>query len=204
MSVWIKICGLTQETGVDAAIEAEVDAVGFVFAPSPRQVPPARARALAGRIPSRIARVAVMLHPSQALLDQVLAEFSPDLMQADLVDFEDLVVPDELGRLPVLRSGSPVPPRPPECVLYEGARSGTGETADWGDASALARRSRLILAGCLSAANVAAALATVRPFGVDVSTGVEVSPGVKSRERILEFAAIARTAGSPRSNGETG
>jgi phosphoribosylanthranilate isomerase len=79
-------------------------------------------------------------------------------------------------------------------VLFEGPRSGTGKVADWSTARALARNRELILAGGLSPANVAEAIASVRPFGVDVSSGVEEAPGQKSRALIGSFVATARAA----------
>jgi phosphoribosylanthranilate isomerase len=79
-------------------------------------------------------------------------------------------------------------------VLFEGPTSGTGIPTDWQTAHAMARRTELILAGGLSPANVAAAIAEVRPFGVDVSSGVESRPGIKSTEKIASFVRRARAA----------
>jgi phosphoribosylanthranilate isomerase len=79
-------------------------------------------------------------------------------------------------------------------MLFEGARSGSGEAADWQAAARLALRCELILAGGLTAHNVGAALRAVRPYGVDVSSGVESSPGRKSAQKIAEFVAAARVA----------
>jgi phosphoribosylanthranilate isomerase len=79
-------------------------------------------------------------------------------------------------------------------MLFEGPSSGIGELADWGRASELARQTDLILAGGLSAQNVAEAIHAVRPFGVDVSSGVEEVPGIKDPEKIYEFVRAARGA----------
>jgi phosphoribosylanthranilate isomerase len=79
-------------------------------------------------------------------------------------------------------------------MLYEGARSGTGTAADWDQAARLARTTELILAGGLNARNVAIAIRAVRPFGVDVSSGVESAPGHKSPEKIADFVEAARAA----------
>jgi phosphoribosylanthranilate isomerase len=81
-----------------------------------------------------------------------------------------------------------LPPR----LLFEGATSGAGIPCDWTAAHRVARRTQLVLAGGLNPANVAAAIAAVRPFGVDVSTGVEVRPGVKSPTEIANFVRAAR------------
>jgi phosphoribosylanthranilate isomerase len=82
----------------------------------------------------------------------------------------------------------------PERVLYEGALSGTGRTADWARAYALAKRTEILLAGGLNPDNVADAIRIVRPWGVDVSSGVESTPGTKSSSKITDFVAAARAA----------
>jgi len=184
---------MTTAEGVDAAVAAGVDAVGFVFfAQSKRFVSPERAAQLAARVPKHILKVAVFLHPSQAELDAVLKGFRPDVVQTDHEDLGHLAVAPGIGVLPVLRSGGELPAVLPKRVLYEGPVSGTGTTADWTSALALARRCEVILAGGLTPANVADAVRIVAPFGVDVSSGVEQSPGIKDPERIAEFVRAAR------------
>ncbi len=192
--MWVKVCGMTAEVAVHTAVSAGVDAVGFVFAPSKRQVSAARAAQLAAAVPAHVARVAVMLHPSQALVDEVLSVFKPDVLQTDWEDLAGLQLPGELTLLPVLRAGCELPGVLPKRFLFEGPVSGTGETADWTHAAALAGRGELILAGGLNPANVAAAIKAVRPYGVDVSSGVEASPGVKDPQKIIEFVRAARAA----------
>jgi phosphoribosylanthranilate isomerase len=195
VSLLVKICGLSDEAGVEAAVAAGADAVGFVFhAASPRSLTPRRARELAAAVPAGVRRVAVTLHPAPALVAGVLAEFLPDAWQTDAVDFDTLALPPSVERWPVLRAGSARPEPLPPRFLFEGARSGRGEVADWSEAASLARAGELILGGGLSAGNVAAAVRRVRPFGVDVSSGVEAAPGRKDPARILEFVAAAREA----------
>ena len=82
----------------------------------------------------------------------------------------------------------------PRRVLFEGPRSGSGAVSDWNAARDLARRTQLVLAGGLNAGNVAAAIAAVRPFGVDVSSGVELEPGIKNPLEIAGFVRAARAA----------
>jgi phosphoribosylanthranilate isomerase len=192
--MWMKICGMTDQDAVDAALAAGVDALGFVFSPSVRRLEPAQALQLAARARGRAAVIAVTLHPPQPLIDEIVRVFSPDALQADQSDFERLRLPQALARLPVLRAesaeGSVLPPR----MLFEGAHSGSGEAADWQAAARLARRTELILAGGLTAHNVGAAMRAVRPYGVDVSSGVESAPGRKSMQKIAEFVAAARAA----------
>ena len=204
MAIWVKICGLTTPDAVEAAVAAGADAVGFVFAPSKRQVTAAQAAQLAQGLPRRIPRVAVMLHPTQSQLDEVWSTFRPDVVQTDVEDFETLRVPMGLAVMPVVRTGVGLKPdlRDPvgralarhKRILFEGPVSGIGHTSDWHGAAQLARSTQLVLAGGLNATNVADAIAAVRPFGVDVSSGVESSPGVKDPTRIHEFVRRARAA----------
>jgi phosphoribosylanthranilate isomerase len=199
--MWVKVCGLTTLEAVHTAMDASVDAVGFVFAPSKRQVHAAQAAQLARDVPKHIARIAVMLHPAQSLVDEVIEVFKPDVLQTDWQDFEYLQVPQRLMRLPVLRAGKSLPAILPARFLFEGAISGTGETADWLQAAQLARQGELILAGGLSPANVRAAIHAVKPFGVDVSSGVERAPGVKDAQKIIEFVATCRSGLNPPHDG---
>lgn len=192
--MWIKICGLTTPDAVRAALEAGVDAMGFVFSPSPRQLPPQTAAALARPARGRTLCVAVFAAPSQAEVDGVLEHFRPDLLQADAASLAGLRLPSALDLLPVYRSDAATPARVPPRLLFEGARSGTGTQADWLRANALARTTRLVLAGGLSADNVEAAIGFVRPHGVDVSSGVEQQRGVKSPVEIQRFVTAARAA----------
>lgn len=194
MSLFVKICGITDQTGLEAAIEAGADAVGLVFhAPSPRNVTPALAAALAARLPQSMTSVAVTLHPDQRLADEVLAALRPDAWQSDAADFASVDVPAAVQRWPVYRGGEP-PQSPPPRLLFEGARSGAGQVADWSLAGAWARTTQLILGGGLTPENVAAAVRAVRPFGVDVSSGVESAPGRKDPCRVRQFVAAARAA----------
>jgi phosphoribosylanthranilate isomerase len=195
MSLLVKICGVTTQEGIDAAVESGADAIGFVFhAPSSRNLQPARAAALAALLPVQLLRVAVTLHPSQALVDSVLAAFEPDVWQSDAGDFEHLRLPSQLQCWPVWRSGGALPQERPGRFLYEAPASGAGTLADWETAAALAREGELILGGGLDAHNVASAVALVRPFGVDVSTGVERAAGQKDAALIRQFIAAARAA----------
>ncbi len=192
--MFIKICGMTTPEAIEAALAARVDAVGFVFSPSPRQLSPAEAARLAKPARGRVPCIAVTRHPSQELLDEILAEFAPDVWQSDLEDVSTLRKPDSLVVLPVLRAGRAEPDPLPARVLYEGPASGAGIACDWTAAQAVARRTQVVLAGGLNSLTVAAAIEAVRPFGVDVSSGVEERPGIKSPEKIARFADAARRA----------
>jgi phosphoribosylanthranilate isomerase len=193
--LWIKICGLRTREAIEAAAQAGANAVGFVFhAASPRNLDVPAARELSLAVPAGVERVAVFLHPAQSLVDAVLAAVAPDWVQADAADLATLRLPGGQRVLPVLRSGGATPALlPPRCLLESGS-SGTGERADWRAAAQFARATELVLAGGLDPGNVAEAVRVVRPFGVDVSSGVERERGVKDPARIREFVRAAREA----------
>ena len=193
--LWIKICGLRTAGAIEAAAGAGADAVGFVFhEASPRNLSIDAARELQELVPPGVARVAVFLHPAQALVDAVLAAIAPDWLQTDVEDLASLCLPERLQVLPVLRDRGAAGGAVPRRVLFESARSGAGERADWDGAAVLAGETQLVLAGGLHSANVAEAVRTVRPFGVDVSSGVERERGVKDAALIREFIRAARRA----------
>jgi phosphoribosylanthranilate isomerase len=190
--IWIKICGLTTPDAVAAALDAGADAIGFVFAESSRRVTPAEAARLAAPARGRVVCTAVTRHPTQRSIDEIISAFRPDLLQTDADDLRTLTLPRELELLPVLREWHAAERELPARLLFEGPTSGSGKVSDWTSARHIARRSNLILAGGLNAANVLSAIAEVRPFGVDVSSGVEQRPGIKSPLEIARFVSAAR------------
>jgi phosphoribosylanthranilate isomerase len=193
--LWVKICGLRTVAAIEVAAAAGANALGFVFHDaSPRNLSLTVARELQRAVPAGVERVAVFLHPSQALVDAVLAAIEPDWLQTDAGDLPGLCLPEGLRVLPVLRGGAVDEAALPGRVLFESALSGVGERADWAAAAALAKCTQLVLAGGLHPANVAEAVRTVRPFGVDVSSGVERERGVKHASLIREFIRAARSA----------
>jgi phosphoribosylanthranilate isomerase len=197
-AMWIKICGMTTSEAVEAAIEARVDAIGFVFAESKRRVTPERAAQLAAPARGKVKCVAVTKQPEQRDIREILDVFRPDILQSDAEDLSRLELPAALTLLPVLRAGAAEPKSLPRRFLFEGPVSGIGTTADWAQAEILARCADLILAGGLTPDNVATAIAEVQPFGVDVSSGVESAPGLKSPEKIARFVRSARAASPQR------
>jgi phosphoribosylanthranilate isomerase len=193
--MWIKICGLTTPDAVTAALDAGADAIGFVFAKSVRQVSPDLALRLAAPARGRVRCVAVTRHPSQRDIDDIVSIFKPDVLQTDSADLPLLRLPAHLELLPVLRGAGDEDGADrdlPRRLLFEGLASGAGVPCDWTAAHRVARRAELVLAGGLNPANVASAITAVRPFGVDVSTGVERRPGVKSPVEIANFVRAAR------------
>lgn len=193
MTVHVKICGITDLASAQVAVEAGADAVGFVFADSVRKIPVETAAAIARELPGRILRVAVLLRPDQTEVRSILSRFPADLVQADFGTIQDGV-----GLLPVFREGDDdaleeyLSGTVARRFHYEGRSSGAGEAVDWQHAARLARKGRMTLAGGLTPANVATALETVQPYGVDVSSGVEAKPGVKDHGKIKDFISEVR------------
>ena len=193
MSIFVKICGLGDQQHVRAAIDAGADAVGFVFARSVREISPSTAAIIGADLPSHIRRVAVMLHPTNDEWLNVLKKFAPDVLQTDAEDFASLDVPDSVEKWPVYRDGRSRPDTT-AIYVYEGLKSGRGETVDWSRAAGIAESGKMLLAGGLAADNVADAIRIVRPFGVDVSSAVESAPGQKDSQLISDFVSAAKAA----------
>ena len=188
MTPLIKICGMTDIAAVETAVEAGADAVGFVFAESVRRVSLRHAVEMSDYVPAETKRVAVMLHPTADEWREVKDVFQPDIMQTDLADFDYLDVPEWIESWPVMREGtSRDTAQLPATFVYEGRASGSGTSVDWQVAAQIARRGNMILAGGLNPENVLEAIRQVAPFGVDVSSGVESSPGKKDSNRIQDF-----------------
>lgn len=195
MPVFVKICGLTTADALRAAVDAGADAVGFVFAESPRRIAVADAADLIRDLPDRLIRVAVMHHPTQVECNEVAEVFRPDWIQTDAEDFSGLHVMADIRRMPVYRDGPDLDRSAvanEEQCLYEAAVSGAGRQADWNVARELADKTRLMLAGGLTPENVGTAIRQVRPWGVDVSSGVERVRGIKDPDRIAAFINAVR------------
>jgi len=195
--VLVKICGITRLEDAQAAVSAGAAALGFVFWPgSPRAVDPNLARAIAASLPPFITTVGVFADQPAAFVNEVAG-----LVQLGAVQLHGAETLDYVASIsrPVLKS----------VAIREGAASdiaridewpsrvlvlldahdpvrkgGTGRTVDWSVAAAIARRRPVVLAGGLTSGNVGDAIERVRPFGIDVSSGVEMTPGIKDHERI--------------------
>ncbi len=192
--MWIKICGMTTADGIYAAVAARVDAIGFVFATSARQVTAGQAAQLAALAPPEMLKIAVTQHPLQMKVDEICRILKPNVFQTDVEDLRELTIPSSIAVLPVVRFGRKLPYPMPTRIVFEGPYSGVGELADWSQAAELARQTEVILAGGLTVQNVAEAIAVVRPFGIDVSSGVESTAGVKDPQKIYDFVQAARAA----------
>jgi phosphoribosylanthranilate isomerase len=203
--VRVKFCGLTRVEDVQAAASLGVDAIGLVFyPPSPRAITVGQARALVAALPPGPTRVGLFVDPDPGEVESVLAELPLDMLQ-----FHGN---EPAGRcqghgLPYLKA---IHLRPGVNLAREastfldafgllldtyhpGVPGGTGEVADWSRISSLAGR-RIVLAGGLHAGNVGRAVLRLSPYAVDVSSGIEQSPGVKSLGRMSAFIDEVRHA----------
>lgn len=210
----IKVCGIRTADALSAAIDAGADAVGFVFATSPRQVDPDTAATLAARCPPNVRRAGVFLHPAAETVAAVVSRVPLDWLQSDADDQPAIDRGLQLARdsahssaappifVPVFRDGPDLAARldlerraaRDRLILIEGPRSGAGVAPDWSRVRAAATGLCFILAGGLNPRNVARAVADVNPAGVDVSSGVESAPGLKDPLAIAAFIAAARIA----------
>lgn len=210
----IKICGLTREADVDAVVEAGADAVGFVLYPqSPRYVSPERAAALAARLPAFVTPVLLFVNASPTFIAESIEAVPQALLQ-----FHGDESPEDClaaGR-PFLRAAR-IPTGPAgaafdllkyaqdfaaaQAILLDAhvdGYGGGGQSFDWTafpwSHPLLNAGSRLVLSGGLDAANAIDGISRVRPWAVDVSSGVEVSKGIKDPEKIHRFVAAVRAA----------
>ena len=201
--MFVKICGITNAGDARAAIEHGASALGFVFWPaSPRFVELERALDIIATLPPAVTAVGVFVNQPASFVNDVAAEIGLGVVQ--LHGDETTEFAGSMSR-PVFKSvaigaGRPdVGAWPERVTLVVDAsdpvrRGGTGTTADWSRAAALARTRRLILAGGLTPDNVAEAIARVQPYGIDVSSGVERSPGIKDHVRLAAlFDAVRST-----------
>jgi phosphoribosylanthranilate isomerase len=200
MSLFVKLCGIRTPSDLEVAVEAGADAVGFVLTSSVRQIPLSHAARLIRMLPARVLGVAVFHDPTPGLLRRTEAEMEPDLFQGEL---DKLPGVPRRRILPVVVDG----PRLDAAVdraleatqsgmvlVDSSARGGTGRSTSWRRLAALGPVDHVIMAGGLDPENVSTAVTTVRPFGVDVSSGIEYEPGRKDPDRMRAFVAAAREA----------
>ena len=210
--VKVKICGMTRGQDVRHAVNAGADMIGFVFAPGPRQLTPQAAAELTALVPPGVVRVGLFMNPEALQIRTVLKELSLDLLQFH--GSEDNYFCNSFG-LPFIKAiamgSDPVPADMirdyPDArgVLYDshapGGPGGTGEVFDW---SLLVHGVQAIwLAGGLTPENVGEAVERVRPWAVDVSSGVEDSPGIKNQRKVQNFIRAAKAVNLKRSTGKT-
>jgi phosphoribosylanthranilate isomerase len=210
MRTRIKLCGVTRPEDACLAVTLGVDALGFVFWPcSPRHVTAAQAAAIASTLPPMIWTVGVFVDQPLEDIRRIAAEVGLGAVQLHGDEPPDSWVGVPGVCIKAVGTGAGVDPAsiaawPAEVYPLVDAldpvrRGGTGRPADWAAAAVIARIRPTLLAGGLDASNVGDAIARVRPYAVDVSSGVERSPGIKDPSRLRAFVeAVAAADAAPR------
>jgi phosphoribosylanthranilate isomerase len=205
MRTRVKICGLTRFEDAELAVQLGADAIGFVFwSGSPRAVTPDAVREIVRHLPAFPVRVGVFVNASPHEVARAAEIARLDAVQLhgdeDVHHFLDLaprlIKAVDVGSESALDAAQRLPERVVTLVdaVDPARRGGTGTVADWTSAARLARRRPVMLAGGLTDENVGQAVVAVRPWAVDVSSGVEWTPGLKSPDRMRAFFARMREA----------
>ncbi len=199
--MFVKICGITNEDDALFAVAMGADAVGFVFAPSPRQIAAQQVYDITRRLPPEVLTVGVFR-------DELPARVIDIALRAGVkaVQLHGRETPEQTAEVAgsirwVIKAFSATAPElrradryGTDLVLVDAPSPGSGKVFDWSLASDVPAGLRMILAGGLDPDNVADAIAVAEPWGVDVSSGVEASPGTKDPTKVRRFIANARAA----------
>ncbi len=205
--VKVKICGITNIEDALAATEAGADALGFVFYPeSPRFIDPGKARAIIARLPVFITSVGVFVDETEDLIRRIIREGGIQVLQFHGSESPVLCNRFREKAIKAIRIKDEQSIRDMKMydvdtflldTMVEGAKGGTGKTFNWKYAEMAKEHGRIILSGGLNPANVGEAVRQISPYGVDVSSGVEISPGKKDHIKIMEFIREAKKQHAP-------
>lgn len=205
MSLRIKVCGITSTEDARMAVDEGADALGFVFCPtSPRHVQPDTAAAIIAALPPFVAKVGVFVDAPAAVIRDTIERTGIDTLQFHGDEPPAFCLQFGLKTLKAFRLASDaslgrIRDYATSAWLLDtflpGQPGGTGKTFNWDLAVRVRDWGRpLVLAGGLNAVNVAAAIRQVRPFGIDVSSGIEIAPGRKDPSKLRQFMACVRAA----------
>ncbi|MCY3577926.1 MAG: phosphoribosylanthranilate isomerase [bacterium] len=202
--MFIKICGITTADDALLATALGADAVGFVLAPSPRQIAPPRVQEIVRLLPSGVLTVGVFRDEAPQRVVEIVNRCglkAAQLHGRESIEETRLIrdkVPAVIKAFPGGSGALAMADRyGADMVLVDSDNPGSGQVFDWSLAEGAPGGIRIIMAGGLTPENVATAIAKVRPWGVDVSTGVELSPGRKDPARLRAFINAARQAQPP-------
>ena len=213
---WIKVCGTTNLEDARVAVECGADALGFIFAPSPRRIAPEAARAIMRELPQRVEKVGVFVNEDPGRIVEIVARAGLTAVQLHggerVEDYTKQLFPggkNEKGlrlyrALPLqalLDAAERTANSAVDAVLVDSGspgQGGTGQRFDWERAAplvaSLREKTKIIIAGGLTPETVAHAVARFRPWGVDVVSGVEREPGKKDHHAVRAFIAAVKAA----------
>ncbi len=184
----VKICGLSTPEAVQTAVEAGADYIGFVFAPSKRQVTLEQARQLAAGIPKEVQKVGVFVSPQKEEVEEACRVVGLDLIQVHGPLDETILLEFSLQTIRAVQveKDRPLPETGADYLLFDAPVAGSGQTFDWQELETQKVTKPFFIAGGLTANNVADAIRFFHPYAVDVSSGVETN-GKKDQEKIKRF-----------------
>ena len=184
----VKICGLSTKEAIEVAVSAGADYIGFVFAPSKRQVTLEQAAELAEIIPTNVKKVGVFVSPSREELLEAIEKIGLDLVQIHGQVADDLFENLPCASIQAMQvdGNGHVPNSQADYLLFDAPVAGSGQTFDWGQLDTTELAQPFFIAGGLNEDNVARAIQHFSPFAVDVSSGVETN-GQKNHEKIRRF-----------------
>jgi phosphoribosylanthranilate isomerase len=201
--VKVKVCGITNPGDARFAVEAGADALGLVFAESPRQVSVEQAKEVVAALPDGVLKVGVFVNAEPKEVLRIASEVRLDYAQLHGDESPEVVAAVRKGGLKVVKA---LRVRDAGSLVIEGyeadlflldaysarARGGTGERFDWGLAKSIKGRGNILVSGGLTPENVQEAIRFFEPYGVDASSSLEEAPGKKNRERVRRFVSAAK------------
>jgi phosphoribosylanthranilate isomerase len=207
--MWVKICGTTNRDDARVAVEAGADALGFIFAPSPRRISPSDAKKIIAELPKNVEKVGVFVNQRERVIlataeeagltaVQLHGDEDPELAQALR---KQLRVYKAISAASVAHGADEFAPLVEAIFVDAGSREkrgGTGKVFAWDESAPfirlLRRRAKVVIAGGLDPGNVSRAIGLFQPWGVDVVSGVEKEPGKKDHEKVRAFVKAAKAA----------
>lgn len=202
--LFVKICGITNLQDAELSVSVGANAIGFIFHEhSPRYIQPERALAIARELPEHISKIGVFVNANRKLIHDTVARVHLSAVQLYGKEGPDDLVNYETSVIKAFRVGPGFDVEAMHNYLVdaflldaykEGMFGGTGNTFDWNVAVKAKDYGRIILSGGLNVENIESAVTFVQPYGVDVSSGVELRVGKKDPARVRDFVAAARNA----------